>query len=398
MRSITLFTPFAFLAAGFLALSALPGCGSGGGGAGVDLGYDGKVMHRPDDGRTAAPATVMPRFIQTEPLPFREVIQPNDRVVFIGDDITQQGFYTRALASAVMGLRPTDDLRFFNGGKDGATAGSTQQWVGELLDLAEPTVAFICLGLNDGEFGPPSDAIVNTYQQNLTALAKQVKAHESVREVVIVSSPAVQTGNPSDGNVGGYNRTMRQLAEAAQQAASDANVRFIDTYEPMRVVYAEAAKVDGDGLTIRNRFPSEDGHTVLASVILWGLGVTSEELTPVGWAPLKPRRMGSVRRALGLELPTPEFQAARHSRYLYEKLREHDQIFFQAWRLAPRNPAHWDQEKLLTKAKQTWFELDAFARQVYAGQQSSSTAEREGGVRSQETGIRRQESGPVPAR
>lgn len=373
MRSITLFT---LLAATTLTLAALPGCGSSGGVGGVDTGYDGKVMHQPEEGRTAAPATVMPKFIQTEPLPFRQVIQPNDRVVFIGDDVTQQAFYTRALASALMGLRPTDDLRFFNGGMDGATAGDTQQWVGDLLDLTEPTVAFICLGLNDGEFGPPSDRIINTYKQNLTALAKQVKARDSVREVIIVSSPAVQTGNPSDGNVGGYNRTMRQLAETAQQAADDANARFIDTYEPMRVVYAEAAKVDGDGLTIRNRFPSEDGHTVLASVILWGLGVTSEELTPVGWAPLKPRRMGSVRRALGLELPTPKYDAARNSRHLYEQLREHDQIFFQAWRLAPRNPAHWDQEKLLTKAKQTWFELDAFARQVYAGQ-TSSTAERE---------------------
>lgn len=355
------------------------GCESSGGGGDRQVGpvtyHDGDVVAKPDELTPAAPATIRPESIQTRPLNFEQVVHANDRVLFIGDDVTQQMYYTRATAAALMGLRPRDNLRFFNGGKEGATAASAKEWVDDLLGLSQPTVVFICFGLNDGEFGPPTDQVVQKYESSLNELVMQVKGHPGIRQVVVMSAPAVQTGGVQDQNKGGYNKTLRELALASQRAAKAQGAAFVDLYEPMRVVYAEAAKAGGDMLTIGGRLPTEDAHTVIASVILWGVGVTSEQLGPIGWAPLKPRHMGRVRGALGLELKTPSFTAARNSRLLYEKLREFDQVFFQAWRLGGRAPQRWDRRELMKKGNEVWLEIDNVARAAYAGL-SSAGAER----------------------
>ena len=62
-------------------------------------------------------------FLQTEPLALDQVVQQGDRVLFVGDEMTQQMLHTRALASALMGMYPDYDLRFFNGGKKSRSPG-----------------------------------------------------------------------------------------------------------------------------------------------------------------------------------------------------------------------------------------------------------------------------------
>jgi len=292
------------------------------------------------------------------------VIKAGDRILFVGDDVTQQMYYTRSLASALMAFRPRSNLRFYNGGKNDATAGSADKWIDELMSITKPAVVFVNFGLNDGQSKPPSDKLINAYEQNLAVLIKKIKAFEGVREVIVMSSPAVQTGLGNDNNKGGYNRTLYKLALSAQTTAGLNKVKFIDLFEPMRVVYAEAAKVRGDGLSFGGRLPTESANTVIASVMLWGMGVTSKAFDPVGWAPLKALKMGRIRLALGLDLKMPTFTQSANSRTLYEKLREHDEVFFQAWRLAG-NSGTRDRKELIKRADEIWLKLDALARAMY---------------------------------
>ncbi|MEX2213865.1 MAG: GDSL-type esterase/lipase family protein [Phycisphaeraceae bacterium] len=327
-------------------------------------GPEGEVVVKREE-RIANEATVKPEPIQREPLKFDEVVHKGDRILFVGDDLTQQGFYNRAFATALLAMKPSFGLRFFNGGRDGATAASTLEWIDELLGMSKPTVVFLCLGINDGKNLPPDDARIQTYEDSLTKLIAKVKAYEGVREVIIMSAPASQTGDVEGGNKGGYNRTLFRMAMSAQGIAGINKVKFIDLFEPMRVVYTEAAKLGGDMLTHGGKLPTEDGHTVLASVMLWGIGVTREMLEPAGWSPLRPPHMGRVRGALGLVLEVPPFRSAVISRQVYEKMREHDVYFFQAWRLAlPDRPSR-DRTKLLEQGESSWFELDSYVKSVY---------------------------------
>ena len=311
--------------------------------------------------------------IQVRPLKFSDVIRGGDRVVFVGDDLTQQMYYTRGIASALLGMKPGDGLRFFNGGWDGATAGAACEWVEDLLSACKPTVVFLCFGLNDGKMLPPDDKVIGEYEENLRRLIDKCKAYPGVRTIVVMSSPAVQNGPGPDENAGGYNQTLRRMAYSAQSVAGVKGVLFVDTFDPMRVLYAEASRIRGDGLAA-GRLPTEDGGIVLASTILWAIGVTREELEPVGWAPLKPRNMGRVRPALGIELKEPEYRDAYHSRELYEKLRESDAAFFQAWRLSRQNPRARPRDEMMAKADASWFEVETFVRRAYAGVRGAPVA------------------------
>lgn len=328
----------------------------------------------PGAGRAAtAPLTPMfkPEPLQLEPLKFDEVVQQNDRIVFVGDDLTEQKYYTRAFSAAMLLMKPQHNLRVFNGGMNEATAASALEWIDDLFDTCQPTVVFLCFGLNDGGGKPPSDALVGDYEKNLGKLIDKAKAFKGVREVVVMSSPATQTGLAEE-NKGGYNRTLIKFAYAAQTQATLKKVKFVDLYEPMRVAYAEAARVGGDNLTVNGRLPTEQGHTILASVLLWSIGVTREMLEPVGWAPLKPLSMGPVRGALGIPLREPEPNAAWQSRDIYERLRESDTVFFQAWRLARGQRKLRSRPDLVAAADAKWLEIQSLAR-TYLGSRVKPT-------------------------
>jgi hypothetical protein len=332
------------------------------------IGAEGTVPGdaRPDPRKVVEP-TVKPEPIQTEPLRFDDIIHKDDRIAFVGDDITQQQFYVRSFATALLCMKPDYGLRFFNGGIDGATAAAAIDWIDDFLATSKPTLVFICLGLNDGKNLPPSDAVIEKYEASMLSLIEKIKKSPGVREVVVMSSPAVQTASVEQGNKNGYNLTLYRMALSAQTIASLKKAKFVDLYEPMRVVYVEAARAGGDMLSIGGRLPTEDAHTVLASVMLYGIGVTREMLEPVGWAPLKPTRMGRVRGALGIPLREPEYRDAVQSRQIYEKMREFDALFFQAWRLAKPDRKTRSRAELLEQADAAWFELDTYVKGAYAG-------------------------------
>lgn len=315
--------------------------------------------------RAPLPPMFKPEPIQLEPLKLEDIIRKDDRIVFVGDDLTEQRYYTRSFSTAMLLMLPQHNLRIFNGGMNEATAASAMEWVDDLLDTCRPTVVFLCFGLNDGRGLPPGDALIEQYEASLAKLIDQVKARPGVREVVVMSSPAIQTGMAEE-NKGGYNRTLAKFAYAAQTQAALKKVKFVDLYEPMRVAYAEAARAGGDMLTLNGRLPTEDGHTVLASVLLWSIGVTREMLEPVGWAPLKPLDMGRVRGALGIPLREPPYEQGWQSRDIYEKLREADTAFFTAWRLAKGNRKFRSRPELVAAADARWLEVESLARS-YAG-------------------------------
>ena len=299
-------------------------------------------------------------FLQDQPLTLEEVIQRGDRVLFIGDELTQQMLYTRALACALMGMLPDYNLQFFNGGKDGATAASTSMWVEDLLQLVQPTVAFICLGLNDAASGATDVASTNNYRRDLGALIDKIKPH--VRQAIVISAPPIDAGHLDLESDKVANAGLWAMAEAAKSVAIDRSAGFVDVFVPMRRIYMLIARhnavatprCQSPRLTINGRLPTQPGHVVLASVMLYGMGVTSKQLDPVGWSPLPPDQMRQIRGALGLQLSAPSLAAAQHSRNLYESMTSFDQQFFNLWRLAPLSHSGPSRQALMAKCESAW--------------------------------------------
>ena len=290
-----------------------------------------------------APETPTPATQSTPPLELNRFIQPGDRILFVGDELTQQMFYTRAVACALLAIMPEADLRFFNGGRDGATADSAAQWVDDLMGLCNPTVTFVCLGLNDGKQRKSSQPISTTFQQSLSALVKKIQAHPTVREVVILSPPPVQAELAQQLAVTSYNWTLLNLGAKAQQVAAEHNAGFIDLFSHMKNVYLASSQIGGESLTHDGRLPTETGHTVIASIILRGIGVPSQQLDPMGWSPIPPIQMRRVRQALALQLQPASLEAAQISRALYTGIQPFDEAFFRLWRLSAKRPARKEQ-------------------------------------------------------
>jgi len=247
-------------------------------------------------------------------------LEPGDRVLFLGDDLTQQMFYSRAAATCLMALQPAAGLRFFNGGRDGATAGDAVTWSVPLLERVRPTVVVVCFGLNDA-VTREADA----FELELSNLVATVRQCETVRDVIVMSPPALPrvTGE----KLADFTAICRRVARTEQ-------ARYVDLHTPTARLYRDADRDRLKELTLGDRLPGEPAHVVIASHLLAAMGVTGEAATGVHWSPLTPVQMGKVRPDLAWrDTAPPALADAAASRRLYVLLTVCDELFFRLWRL-----------------------------------------------------------------
>jgi len=110
---------------------------------------------------------------QTGPL----VLNQGDRVAFVGDEIAQQMFYTRATTTVLLEMNPGKGLRFFNAGRESATAEQAVDWIDQLMGLVQPTVVFVCFGFNESQQQGDPREMVGAYLQSLGALLERMEQY-----------------------------------------------------------------------------------------------------------------------------------------------------------------------------------------------------------------------------
>ncbi|MEX0774592.1 MAG: SGNH/GDSL hydrolase family protein [Phycisphaeraceae bacterium] len=295
-----------------------------------------------------------------------DLIKPGDRLLFVGDQVTQQMWYTRGFATALLAAMPNDNMRVFNGGMEDATAGSAIDWIDDLVDLTRPQVVFVCLGFNDGKDEKVKD-VLETYHNNLATLVAQIKGSQGVREVVLLSPSAVQPGVSPGLDGLNYNSVLEKIAQETRTVAAREKVSFIDVFAYTKVVWEVASNEHGELLTLDGHRPMEEGHMVIASVILRGLGMTPKTFAALGWSPIKGGKMSRVRNALAIEVPPPGLDEAQKSRDLYNLIEKNDELFFRAWRLAGKKPSAGTRPAAMAACDGAWGRVDETARRLYGG-------------------------------
>jgi lysophospholipase L1-like esterase len=303
-----------------------------------------------------------PRF--TPPVPVGQFLQKGDRLLFVGDEVTQDMFYSRAVATALLPLLPDLELRVFNGGHEGATAGEALKWIDDLMGLCRPTVVFVCLGLNDAGAKAGPDEVADSYRQNLGRLVEKIKAREGVRQVIVLSPPAVQEVWDAAPQLRGVNAVLKRLGQTAREVATEKTAAFGDLFEHTYSLYRDATEQGVVLALLDGRRPGEAVHVVIASVVLRGLGVSSADLEKVNWSPLTPARMAPVRAALAMGFKPPAMEPAQQSRDLYLSLGAFDELFFRAWRVAGTHPSAPAREKVLAQSEGAWGQAVRAARGV----------------------------------
>ena len=213
-----------------------------------------------------------------------------ERVVFLGDSITQNRLYISYIAAHVQRQYPDRHCEFINLGLSSETSSGNSEpdhpfprpcvhtRIDRALATSKPDWVVICYGMNDGIYYPFGEERFADYVNGMRSLIAKVKA--SGARIIVVTpppfdalsakgplAPAGQAEYSYKAPYEKYNEVLGQYAGWVMSLDGQVD-RVVDIYTPLQKYYDEqhAASVDyksGDGI-----HPREDGHWIMAETFL----------------------------------------------------------------------------------------------------------------------------------
>jgi lysophospholipase L1-like esterase len=200
----------------------------------------------------------------------------NDRVVFLGDSITEQYQYSTYLELYLTTRFPKGNMTFLNAGIGGDTAGGgAGRFQKHVLD-EKPTAVTINFGMNDGGYGKFNPQANKVFVERTEAMLKMAK--DAGVRVALLSPNAVDKRNKSNGAE--YVVTQAQFYAPLAESAAKFGFPFVDQFA---VTKAATDRMEVDDPKAEKAKPYYDGfHTsppgglLMAHAILTGLKAPAE--------------------------------------------------------------------------------------------------------------------------
>jgi lysophospholipase L1-like esterase len=212
-------------------------------------------------------------------------IHDGDRVVLLGDSITEQRLYTTVIETYTLSRFPQWKLSFRNIGWGGDTArGGLGRAARDMLPL-KPTFVTIDFGMNDHGYRAHDEGIYKGYIEKQTQLVALLKANHA--RVALLTPQPIEEKRP-DPDKDAKNGSLRKMSDGLREIAAKENVLFADQFDPYMAVMLTARQANptafiGGGDAVH---PGPVGHTVMGWAILKALGapaaVSGVELTAAG--------------------------------------------------------------------------------------------------------------------
>lgn len=228
------------------------------------------------------------------------LIHKGDRVVFLGDSITEQRLYTTYIEGYALSRHPDWDLSFRNVGWGGDTSWlrqrshpderklfaadpeAQQQMVEKAVEHGlerdvfplHPTFVTVKFGMNDFSYQAFRPDIFAAYVRSQTEIAKLLKEH-GARVAFLTPQPIEEHRPDPDQDV--RNQSLRKFSDGLKEVAAKTGTTFVDQFDPyMKILLAERAKDPkafvGAGDAVH---PGPKGHTLMAWAVLKGLGASA---------------------------------------------------------------------------------------------------------------------------
>jgi lysophospholipase L1-like esterase len=192
-----------------------------------------------------------------------------DRIVFLGDSITEQYQYSSTIELYLTTRFPKWNLKFINAGISGDTAGGgAGRFVNHVL-AEKPTAVTIDFGMNDGGYGGFNKKSAENFANNTEKMVELAKK-DGVR-IALISPNAVDWRSKPNNKV--YLETQKQFYAPLKELAAKHALPFADQYAVTRAVLE---KLEADKADKVNPFPdgvhtSPSGGLLMAHAILTGL-------------------------------------------------------------------------------------------------------------------------------
>ncbi len=208
-----------------------------------------------------------PSLLPAADFPFR----PNDRVVFLGDSVTEQNQFTGEVELYLTTRFPKANLTFLNAGVglDTAARGAAR-FQAHVLD-EKPTVVVVNFGMNDGGYGGFNAAAQKAYLDNLgTILAAAKKA--GVRAVLLSPNMVDRRLSP---RLAGYAEAQRRFYAPLRELAETHGAAFVDVYAATRTALEKMEAVDPEAKALKplsdGIHPNAAGGLLMAHAVLTGV-------------------------------------------------------------------------------------------------------------------------------
>jgi lysophospholipase L1-like esterase len=227
------------------------------------------------------------------------------RVLFLGDSITQSGQYVALTEAYLWATEPQKRIDVVSAGLSSETvSGITEpihpfprpnvhERLTRALDLVRPDWVVVCYGMNDGIYHPASPEIIEAYRSGLKKLIAEVSARGA--KLILLTPPSFDIDAPPirsrlseikpDEPYGylnpykKYDDTLVTLGDIVKSMSDSPSVdRVIDVHQATdsylkRVKAAIPDYGYGDGI-----HPPIDGHLAMAVGLLSGLGCDADEV------------------------------------------------------------------------------------------------------------------------
>jgi lysophospholipase L1-like esterase len=228
------------------------------------------------------------------------LIRDGDRVVFLGDSITEQRLYTTYIEAYALTRHPEWKLSFRNVGWGGDTAWLRQRAHPDERELfaadeasqkktvegavgrglardvlpLKPTLVTVKFGMNDHSYQAFREDIFRAYARSQEEIAK-VLGGTGARVAFLTPQPIEERRSDPDKDV--RNQSLRRFADGLRDLAARAHSSFVDQFDPyMSILLRERAGNPqgfiGGGDAVH---PGPVGQTVMAWAVLKGLGASA---------------------------------------------------------------------------------------------------------------------------
>ena len=201
-------------------------------------------------------------------------LKDGDKVVMMGDSITEQHLYSSYVEAWALTRFPAKDIRYFNVGigGDGAGGGS-ERFKRDVLTLAA-TAMTVNFGMND--CGGPGSTFNEGQYKNFTTAMQKIADQAKIANILVAwctTTPAeVMDEGPS---VLPFIQNLEKFSAAVKQtAAANGNALFIDQFHPFVAAIDKARAANpknriGGGDVVH---PGPPGQALMAAEILKGMG------------------------------------------------------------------------------------------------------------------------------
>jgi lysophospholipase L1-like esterase len=209
----------------------------------------------------------------------------HQKVVFLGDSITQAGGYVSFADYYLQKTKPALHAEVYGLGLSSETLSGLSEpnhangafprpclfeRLGRLLERMKPDVVFACYGMNDGIYLPLDDGRFAAFKKGVHQLIDQCHA-AGVKQVYLITPPIYD--RQTDAAHFNYDTVLTAYA-AWEMTLKESGLTVIDLHTAMRKARETRTEVfSKDGV-----HPGDEGHWLMAKTVLSSLGLPLPEL------------------------------------------------------------------------------------------------------------------------